>query len=317
MPCRTSGIDRASGTSERSFAAGVFPQPRPTTHPLAQRPPAGPLPAPGDTWETNDRMQETKTKPVSISIIVCAYNEEPTVYAVLESVGKLGLADEILVLDNGSTDGTRGQINRAAQSNPRIRVLVKEKNIGLGDGLRTLVSATKGDVVVRQDADLEYSPEDLPSLIEQIENGNADVVYGSRLLVRKAHKVHYYYNYLANFVITQFSNALTNLYLSDVETEAKAFNGAIVRSIQFCSRGFEIENEMTVKLKRAGCVFYEVPVSYYGRTYEEGKKIRTVDGIRAIWATLRFSMTGRFDTKLRSLRKQLGSRRTKFIRAIP
>ena len=238
-------------------------------------------------------------------------------YAVLESVGKLGLADEILVLDNGSTDGTRGQINRAAQSNPRIRVLVKEKNIGLGDGLRTLVSATKGDVVVRQDADLEYSPEDLPSLIEQIENGNADVVYGSRLLVRKAHKVHYYYNYLANFVITQFSNALTNLYLSDVETEAKAFNGAIVRSIQFCSRGFEIENEMTVKLKRAGCVFYEVPVSYYGRTYEEGKKIRTVDGIRAIWATLRFSMTGRFDTKLRSLRKQLGSRRTKFIRAIP
>jgi glycosyltransferase involved in cell wall biosynthesis len=233
---------------------------------------------------------------------VCAYNEEPTVYRVLKKLGELGFADEIVVLDNGSTDRTRTEIRRAAAENPKIRMLTKDRNIGLGDGVRTLIAATTGDIVVRQDADLEYDPEELPLLIEQIQNGNADVVYGSRVLVRKTHKVHYYYNYLANILLTHFSNIVTNLFLSDVETASKAFDGPIVRAIPFVSNGFEIENEMTIKLKTAGCTFYEVPISYYGRTYEQGKKIRPVDGLKAVWAILKFTLLAHFDENLQKVK---------------
>lgn len=241
----------------------------------------------------------------TVSVFVCAYNEEPTVYKVLKKLCDLGFADEIVVLDNGSTDRTRAEIQKAAGENPKIKVLTKDRNIGLGDGIQTLIAATTGDIVARQDADLEYDPEELPLLIEQLQNGNANVVYGSRVLVRKTHKVHYYYNYVANILLTHISNIVTNLYLSDVETASKAFDGKIVRSIPFISNGFEIENEMTIKLKAAGCTFYEVPISYYGRTYDQGKKIRPVDGLKAIWAILKFSILACFDESLRAMRSQI------------
>jgi glycosyltransferase involved in cell wall biosynthesis len=250
-------------------------------------------------------MRETNLKKKTISVFVCAYNEEPTVYRVLKKLGELGFADEIVVLDNGSTDRTRSEIQRAAAENGKIRMLTKDRNIGLGDGVRTLIAATTGDIVARQDADLEYDPEELPLLIEQLENGNADVVYGSRVLVRKTHKVHYYYNYVANILLTHFSNIVTNLFLSDVETASKAFDGHIVRAIPFVSDGFEIENEMTIKLKAAGCTFYEVPISYYGRTYEQGKKIRPIDGLKAVWAILKFSMLAHFDEGLRRVKNTI------------
>ena len=137
------------------------------------------------------------------------------------------------------------------------------------------IKNTQCEIIARQDADLEYDPLELINLVEVLDKGLADVVYGSRMLVRKAHRVHYYYSYLANIIITMFSNFVTNLFLSDVETAAKAFNGDIVRKINWKSKGFEIENEMTIKLKRMGCIFYEVPFSYYGRPFSEGKKNST------------------------------------------
>jgi glycosyltransferase involved in cell wall biosynthesis len=220
----------------------------------------------------------------SVSLIMSAYNEENTIGKVFEKLENLDYISEIVVVDNGSQDNTHQCILDAQKKDERIKCYQIKKNKGLGCGLRLAIENTTGDIVVRQDADLEYDPDELINMVEQIENGNADVVYGSRVLVRKTHKVHYFYNYLANIMITTYSNLLTNLFLSDVETAAKAFNGDVVRSLKLKSKGFEIENEMTAKLKRKGCIFYEVPFSYYGRSYDEGKKIRPFDGVKAIFS---------------------------------
>jgi glycosyltransferase involved in cell wall biosynthesis len=222
----------------------------------------------------------------TVSVIMSAYDEEKTVGKVLEKLRSLDYVTEIIVVDNGSTDQTYERILEAQEHDGRIKCFQIKKNRGLGCGLRMAIESTTGDIVVRQDADLEYDPEELIDLVMQIENGNADVVYGSRLLVRKAHKVHYYYAYLANIVITTLSNIFTNLFLSDVETAAKAFCGPLIRALGLKSERFEIENEITIKLNRMGCIFYEIPFSYYGRTFEEGKKIKFIDGIRAIYYIL-------------------------------
>src|SRR4030042_6000194 len=213
----------------------------------------------------------------TVSVVICAYNEEKTVGLVLKKVRQLEFVDEIVIVDNGSSDTTYQVIFNAKENDARVKVIQVKKNKGLGYGLKSAIQNKTGEIVVRQDADLEYDPFELYSLVEQIENGNADVVYGSRMLVKKTHKVHYFYSYLANRVLSFLNNMVTNLFLSDVETAAKAFNGKILRSINITSNGFEIENELTIKLKRIKCTFYEVPISYYGRTFEEGKKIRTWD----------------------------------------
>lgn len=200
----------------------------------------------------------------SISVITCAYNESATVGTVLKKVLSLDFVTEIVVVDNGSSDDTLQIVTELAGKNNKIKLLKIENNIGLGNGLKMAIRNTTGDIVVRQDADLEYDPMELWNLVEQIINGNADVVYGSRLLVRKAHKVHYFYNLLANKFLSFLTNMVTNLFLSDVETGAKAFKGDIIRAIRVRSNGFEIENELTIKLKKMGCTFYEVPISYYG-----------------------------------------------------
>ncbi len=230
----------------------------------------------------------------SVSVVICAYNEEKTVGFVLKKVRKLEFVDEIVIVDNGSTDNTYQVILDAKENDVRVKLLRVKKNIGLGFGLKTAIQHTSGDIVVRQDADLEYDPFELSSLIEQIENGHADVVYGSRMLVKKAHKVHYFYNYLANVALSFCNNLVTNLFLSDVETAAKAFNGKILRSIKIVSNGFEIENELTIKLKRIKCIFYEVPISYYGRTFDEGKKIRAWDGFKALYYIFHFKVCSYF-----------------------
>ncbi|PIP27122.1 MAG: glycosyl transferase [Candidatus Moranbacteria bacterium CG23_combo_of_CG06-09_8_20_14_all_39_10] len=219
----------------------------------------------------------------TVSVVICAYNEEKTVGLVLKKVRQLEFVDEIIIVDNGSMDNTYQVILDAKENDARVKVIQVTKNKGLGYGLKSAIQNTTGDIVVRQDADLEYDPFELYSLVEQIENGNADVVYGSRMLVRKTHKVHYFYNYLANRVLSFLNNMVTNLFLSDIETAAKAFNGKILRSINIVSNGFEIENELTIKLKKIKCTFYEVPISYYGRTFEEGKKIRAWDGFKALY----------------------------------
>ena len=241
----------------------------------------------------------------TISLIMSAYNEEKTVGVVLGKIKKLDFLHEIIVVDNGSTDSTYDIMAEAKKKDSRIKLLRIAKNRGLGCGLRLAIENTTGDIVVRQDADLEYDPGELIVLVEQIVNGNADVVYGSRLLVRKAHKVHYYYSYLANVLITSLSNLFTNLFLSDVETAAKAFDGRILRSVKLVSKGFEIENEMTIKLKKIGCIFFEVPYSYYGRPFSEGKKIRPVDGFKAIFYILFFTLAAIFMKVPNKLRQQV------------
>ena len=230
----------------------------------------------------------------SVSLIMSAYNEEATVGIVLEKLRKLEYITEMIIVDNGSTDNTHQAILNSQKYDERIQIYQIPENKGLGSGLKLAISHSKGEIVVRQDADLEYDPAELINLVKIIENGYADVVYGSRMLVRKAHKVHYYYSYIANIIITIFSNLVTNLFLSDVETAAKAFNGDIIRSIPWKSNRFEIENEITIKLKKAGCVFYEVPFSYYGRPFDEGKKIRVSDGFKAIFFIFYFSLISVF-----------------------
>jgi len=219
----------------------------------------------------------------TVSLIMSAYNEENTVGIVLEKIRKLDYLHEIVVVDNGSTDSTYDNLIHAQNNDDRIKIFRIKNNIGLGCGIRLAIENTTGEIVVRQDADLEYDPIELINLVEIIDKGLADVVYGSRMLVRKAHKVHYYFSYLANIIITQYSNIVTNLFLSDVETAAKAFDGNILRMIEWKSKSFEIENEMTQKLNHYNCTFYEVPYSYYGRRFDEGKKIRIWDGFRAMF----------------------------------
>lgn len=227
----------------------------------------------------------------TVSLIMSAYNEDKTVGKVLEKIRDLSFINEIILVDNGSTDSTYNILKESQKKDDRIKILKIENNNGLGIGIRLAIENTVGDIIVRQDADLEYDPNELINLVEIIDQDLADVVYGSRMLVRKAHRVHYYYSYLANRIITMFSNILTNLFLSDVETAAKAFKGDLVRNIRWRSKGFEIENEMTVKLKKKGCTFYEIPFSYYGRPFSEGKKIRPFDGIKAIFFTLYYFIT--------------------------
>lgn len=220
----------------------------------------------------------------SISVVICAYNEERTVGKVLEKLNRQPAFFEIVVVNNGSTDKT-GEILKAwvAQDN-RIKLVEIEKNQGLGYGLCRGIQKTTGDIVVRQDADLEYDPEELLDLADPIAKGHGQVCFGSRMLVRKAHRAQFFYNYLANVLFTFIADLLSNLNLTDVETAAKAFDGPLIRSISFQTKGFQIEIEMLFKLRARGAVFYEVPISYYGRSLAEGKKIRLKDAFTTLWA---------------------------------
>ncbi len=229
-----------------------------------------------------------------ISLIMSAYNEQNTVGKVLSKLKYLDFINEIILVDNGSTDNTYSKLLEAEKSDSRISIFRITKNKGLGLGIKLAIENTTGDIIVRQDADLEYDPDELINLVEIIEQEHADVVYGSRILVRKAHRVHYFYSYLANKIITFISNMFSNLFLSDVETAAKAFRGDIARSVDWKSHGFEIEIEMTVKFKKLGCRFYEIPFSYYGRPFDEGKKIRPIDGVKAIFYIFYYSIVSTF-----------------------
>lgn len=226
----------------------------------------------------------------TVSVVICAYNEEKTVGQVIEKVRQLPFVTEIVIIDNGSTDRTGQIIREAAALDARLKPVVVDVNQGLGDGLLKGIAVTTGDIVVRQDADLEYDPDEIKDLIFPIVEGKGHVSYGSRMLVRRAHKAHYYYNYLANILFTCLSNIITNINLTDVETASKAFSGPLIRAALFTSKGFDIEIEMTFKLRRLGAIFYEVPISYYGRSIEEGKKIRFKDAIATLVAIIKHGL---------------------------
>jgi glycosyltransferase involved in cell wall biosynthesis len=225
-----------------------------------------------------------------LSVVVPAYNEEGTIARVIRRLLAVPHLLEIIVVDDCSTDGTFERASSVAAEHSEVRILRHEKNLGKTAALKTAFAATRGGIVIIQDADLEYDPSEIIDVIQPILDGAADVVYGSRFLVRKATRVLYFYHYLANKLLTFLSNLLTNVNLTDIETGYKAFRGEIIRNMIISSKGFGFEVEATAKVAKLGCSFYEVPISYYGRTYEQGKKIQFSDGLMALLLIFRYNL---------------------------
>jgi len=235
-----------------------------------------------------------------VSVVIPVYNEVATIERVIAKVAALPLRLEIVVVDDGSSDGTADVLQQMGQAEPSsLKVLYHGRNQGKTAALKTGFAATTGDIVIVQDADLEYDPEEIPSVVDPILTDNADVVYGSRFLVKKASRVLYFYHYLANKALTFISNLLTNLNMTDVETGYKAFRGEIIRSMVISSSGFGFEIEVTAKVAKLNCRVFEVPISYYGRTYAEGKKIGLKDGIFALIYIFYFNL---FQSRRQSFR---------------
>jgi glycosyltransferase involved in cell wall biosynthesis len=207
----------------------------------------------------------------------------------VQKVLELDCVQEVVVVNDCSSDRTPQIADALAASDPRVRVAHHARNQGKTEALKTGFQRTTGAIVIVQDADLEYDPYEIPELIQPIIAGHADVVYGSRFMVRKAARVLYFYHYLANRGLTFLSNLTTNINLTDVETGYKAFRGEIIREMVITSEGFGFEIEVTAKLAKLKCAMYESPISYYGRTYEEGKKIGLSDGVAALWYILKFN----------------------------
>lgn len=225
-----------------------------------------------------------------LSVVVPAYNEEKTISSVLMKLLQLPNLLEIIVVDDCSSDRTPQLLQKLSAEHPAIRVTRHAKNQGKTAALVTGFKRTSGEIVIVQDADLEYDPSEIPTVIGPILSGHADVVFGSRFLVRKAARVLYFYHYLANKGLTFLSNLFTNINLTDVETGYKAFKGEIIREMIITSSGFGFEIEVTAKVAKLKCAVFETPISYYGRTYEEGKKITYRDGIAALFYILYFNL---------------------------
>jgi glycosyltransferase involved in cell wall biosynthesis len=220
-----------------------------------------------------------------LSVVMPVYNERGTVEEIIRRVLAVPLRVELIVVDDGSTDGTRDLLGQLQQE-LGFRLVLQVRNQGKGAALRSGFREVTGDLVVIQDADLEYSPEELPQLIELICEGRADVVYGSRFLGR--HRVFLFSHYLGNRVVTLLTNILYNTMLTDMETCYKVMRAEIVREMDLRSNGFGIEPEMTAKIFKRGHRVYEVPITYDGRGYDQGKKITWRDGIVALWVLLKY-----------------------------
>jgi len=224
-----------------------------------------------------------------LSVVVPVYNEEKTLAAIVDRLLKLPQLLEIVIVDDCSSDSTPEILAELCVEHIEIQAARHETNGGKTEALKTGFRLTRGDIVIVQDADLEYDPQEIPDVIAPIVNGTADVVFGSRFLVRKATRVLYFYHYLGNKFLTFLSNLATNINLTDVETCYKAFRGDIIRQMKIESSGFGFEIEVTAKVAKLKCAIYETPISYYGRTYEEGKKITGWDGIAAIYYIVRYN----------------------------
>jgi glycosyltransferase involved in cell wall biosynthesis len=225
-----------------------------------------------------------------LSVVVPSYNEGRTLRRIVEKLLPIPNLLEVVIVDDCSTDSTPEIAAALVREFDVIRYVRHERNGGKTAALRTGFQLTNGDVVIVQDADLEYDPTEISEVIRPILEGFADVVYGSRFMVKRAARVLYFYHYLANKALTFLSNALTNLNITDVETCYKAFRGDIIRNMTIASSGFGFEIEVTAKIAKLDCAVYEVPISYYGRTYEEGKKITYRDGVAALFYIIRFNL---------------------------
>ena len=223
-----------------------------------------------------------------LSVVMPVFNERATIEEIIGRVQAVPIRTELIVVDDGSTDGTREILKELAAKTP-FKLICQPKNGGKGAALRRGFEEVTGDLVVIQDADLEYSPEELPDLISLICQGRADVVYGSRFLGR--HRVFLFTHYAGNWLLTLLTNILYNTMLSDMETCYKAMRTSVLRSFKVKSNGFGIEPELTAKIFKRGYRVYEVPITYDGRGYEDGKKITWRDGVVALWVLLKYRFT--------------------------
>jgi len=225
-----------------------------------------------------------------LSVLIAAYNEQDTIATVLERVLTLPMVKEVIVVDDGSRDATARVVSELGHR--RVTLLSQPHNMGKTAAIARALEVATGEVIIIQDADLEYDPSEIPGVIEPILKGHADVVYGSRFMVKRATRVLYYYHYIANSVLTALCNVFTNMNMSDIETGYKAFRASVIKGIPLTSSGFGMEVEITASLAQLPIRVYEVPISYYGRTYEEGKKIALKDGVAALYYILYYNTLG-------------------------
>ena len=248
-----------------------------------------------DTRDQSRPAEEVLSRPI-LSVVVPAYNEEATITQVLQRLHCLSFLKEVIVVDDGSTDATCQKVQ--ALRLPEVCLIRQERNAGKTAAVRRALQEVTGEITIIQDADLEYAPEEISDIILPIVQHQADVVYGSRFRVKKAARVLYFYHYLANKFLTLLSNLLTNVNLTDIETCYKAFRTPLIKSMPLSSSGFGMEVEITALITKTRARLYEVPISYYGRAYEEGKKIKARDGLWALWYILYYNIVA-FRTVIR------------------
>jgi glycosyltransferase involved in cell wall biosynthesis len=226
---------------------------------------------------------------INLSVVIPCYNEEKTISVIVERIkAQKNLLIEIIIIDDYSNDNTLNELSKIAQIYPDIKIVRHEKNMGKGSALKSGIKLATGNIILIQDADLEYNPNDYKNLLQPFLETDADVVYGTRFKGGSYVRLHFFWHYLANKILTTLTNVVTNLNMSDMETGYKLFKSEVIKKINLKENAFGIEPEITVKLAKKKHIFYEVPISYNGRSYQEGKKITFLDGIRAIFCIFKY-----------------------------